>query len=60
MKRFVELRRPEQMRHWATAAGLRDFQVLGQGALADDPQIGQGVWLTWQKPAEAAPSSTPH
>jgi ubiquinone/menaquinone biosynthesis C-methylase UbiE len=45
-KRFVELRRPEQMQKWAQDAGLKDFRVLGQGALsADDPQVGQGVWL---------------
>jgi ubiquinone/menaquinone biosynthesis C-methylase UbiE len=49
-KRFVELRRPEQMRKWAEAAGLRDFQVLGQGAIsADDAQVGQGVWLLFEK-----------
>jgi len=50
-QRFVELRRPEQMRHWAQAAGLSDFEVAGKGALsADDPKVGQGVWLWFTKP----------
>ncbi len=49
-QRFVELRRPEQMKEWATKAGLQGFQVLGQGAIsADDPQVGQGVWLLYEK-----------
>jgi len=48
-KRFVELRRPEQMRAWAQEAKLTDFTVLGQGAIADDPTIGQGVWLVFEK-----------
>lgn len=48
-KRFVELRRPEQMRAWAEQARLPEFTVLGQGAIADDPQIGQGVWLVFEK-----------
>ncbi|MCU0873336.1 MAG: class I SAM-dependent methyltransferase [Pirellulaceae bacterium] len=49
-KRFAELRRPEQMKEWASKAGLPDFRVLGQGAIsADDPQVGQGVWLLFEK-----------
>ncbi len=49
-RRFVELRRPEQMQQWAQAAGLRDYQVLGRGAIsADDPHVGQGVWLLLEK-----------
>jgi SAM-dependent methyltransferase len=48
--RFVELRRPEQMRKWAQGAELPRFEVLGQGAISDDPQIGQGVWLVFEKP----------
>lgn len=48
-KRFVELRRPEQMRAWAEQAKLPEFTVLGQGAIADDPRIGQGVWLLFEK-----------
>jgi SAM-dependent methyltransferase len=58
-KRFVELRRPEQMRKWAEAAGLCEFQVFGQGALsADDEKVGQGVWLLFEKkpPAAVEPS----
>ena len=49
-KCFVELRRPEQMRKWAEEAGLRKFQVLGQGAIsAADARVGQGVWLLFEK-----------
>ena len=49
-QRFVELRRPEQMRKWAEEAGLPNFRVLGRGAIsADDPDVGQGVWLVYQK-----------
>lgn len=52
-KHFVELRRPEQMKRWAEEAGLRNFEVLGRGAIsADDPRVGQGVWLLLQKPTE--------
>jgi SAM-dependent methyltransferase len=48
--RFVELRRPEQMQQWARKAGLPEFQILGRGALsADDPRVGQGVWLLFEK-----------
>jgi SAM-dependent methyltransferase len=50
-QRFVELRRPEQMKEWAEAAGLEQFQVLGQGAIsAADKRVGQGVWLLYEKP----------
>ena len=49
-RRFVELRRPEQMRAWAEAAGLKNYRVLGQGAIsAEDPEVGQGVWLVFEK-----------
>jgi len=49
-KRFVELRRPEQMRQWAAAAGLPESEVLGQGAIsAEDARVGQGVWLLFKK-----------
>ena len=54
-KRFVELRRPEQLREWAEAACLRHVQIMGKGALsADDPRVGQGVWLLLEKQPEAA------
>jgi len=54
-KRFVELRRPEQMTKWAREAGLDDFMVMGLGAIsADDPRVGQGVWLLFEKKPEAA------
>jgi SAM-dependent methyltransferase len=49
-KRFVELRRPEQMRRWAEEARLPKFEVMGKGAISDeDPRVGQGVWLLFEK-----------
>jgi hypothetical protein len=49
-KRFVELRCPEQMRQWAEAAKLPQFEVMGRGAIsADDPRVGQGVWVLFTK-----------
>lgn len=49
-KRFVELRRPEQMKEWAKVAGLPDFRVMGEGAIsAGDARVGQGVWLQFTK-----------
>lgn len=59
-QRFVALRQPEQMVRWAQLAGLKKFEVLGKGALcADDPRVGQGVWLLFEKPAFAQPPSPP-
>ncbi|MGQ9574792.1 MAG: class I SAM-dependent methyltransferase [Thermoguttaceae bacterium] len=52
-KRFVELRRPEQITRWAQQAGLPEFQVLGKGAIsAEDERVGQGVWVLFGKKAE--------
>jgi len=49
-QRFVELRRPEQMKQWAEAAGLGDAVVMGKGAIsAEDARVGQGVWLLLEK-----------
>ena len=49
-QRFIELRRPEQMKKWAEEAGLKDFQVMGEGAIsAADARVGQGVWLLFEK-----------
>lgn len=54
-RRFVELRRPEQMRQWAREAGLPQFEVLGEGAIsAGDSRVGQGVWLMFEKVGEQA------
>ena len=54
-KRFVELRRPEQMMKWAEEAGLRDSKVMGKGAISDeDKRVGQGVWLLLEKKLEEA------
>ncbi len=50
-RRFVELRRPEQMEEWAAEAGLPDYTVMGKGAIsAEDARVGQGVWLLFEKP----------
>ncbi len=50
-KRFIALRTPEQMTRWAGEAGLEDFRVMGKGAIsAEDPRVGQGVWLVFEKP----------
>jgi SAM-dependent methyltransferase len=52
-RQFVALRRPEQMREWAVNAELSKFRILGKGAIAaDDPRVGQGVWLLFEKPAK--------
>ena len=49
-KRFVELRRPEQIENWARDAGLTEFEVMGEGAIsAEDARVGQGVWLLFTK-----------
>jgi len=49
-KRFVELRRPEQMKKWAEGAGLTEFEVMGEGAIsAGDARVGQGTWLLFTK-----------
>ncbi len=49
--RFVDLRRPERMREWATQAKIPKFEMAGKGAIsADDPKVGQGVWLWFAKP----------
>jgi SAM-dependent methyltransferase len=54
-KRFVALRRPEQLIRWAKEAGLRDFDVMGKGAISDeDERVGQGVWLLFEKKVEGA------
>ena len=56
-KRFVELRRPEKMQEWAKAAKLPHFEVLGKGAIsADDPRVGQGVWLLMEKKVPSEPA----
>ena len=48
--RFVELRRPKQMKKWARDAGLHEFEVMGEGAISSgDERTGQGVWLLFEK-----------
>ena len=59
-KRFVELRRPEQMQKWAEQAKLPEFRVMGKGAIsAEDTRVGQGVWLLIEKKPEPGPSPGP-
>lgn len=49
-RRFVDLRCPKQMEQWAADAGLPQYTVMGKGAIsADDPRVGQGVWLLFHK-----------
>ena len=58
--RFVELRRPEQMKQWGDAAGLREFEVLGKGAISsEDKRTGQGVWILFEKKVEGVCNPTP-
>jgi len=41
------------MHKWAKEAKLPDYQVMGKGAIsAEDPRVGQGVWLLIQKKAQ--------
>jgi SAM-dependent methyltransferase len=59
-KRFVELRRPEQMKEWAKGAGLHEFEVMGMGAISsEDKRTGQGVWILFEKKTVAACNPTP-
>ncbi|MCH5376231.1 MAG: class I SAM-dependent methyltransferase, partial [Planctomycetes bacterium] len=51
-EKFVALRRPEQMREWAEQAKLPEYTVMGQGAITNDPEIGQGVWIVFEKKPE--------
>lgn len=52
-RRFIQLRRPQQMRRWAQEAGLPEAQVMGDGAVsAADARVGQGVWLRFEKKTE--------
>ncbi len=49
-RRFVDLRCPKQMDQWAAQAELPRYTVMGKGAIsADDPRVGQGVWLLFHK-----------
>jgi SAM-dependent methyltransferase len=49
-KEFARLRNPETFRQWARKAGIKDFKVIGHGALpADDPRAGCGIWVIFTK-----------
>jgi len=50
MRAFKEVRKPETFRRWAREAGLKDFEVWGEGGLPeDDPGAGLGIWLRFDK-----------
>ena len=50
---FREARSPSTFERLAREAGLRDFEVIGEGGLdADDPDAGRGIWLRFGKNAE--------
>jgi len=52
-KRFVQIRRPEQMKQWARDAALHEFEVMGKGAISiEDERTGQGVWLLFEKKSQ--------
>lgn len=54
-RHFVEMRKPEQMKAWAEAAGLSGYTIMGHGAIsAEDPRVGQGVWIVIGKPAQTS------
>lgn len=54
MDAFRAARSPDTFRNWATQAGIRDFEILGEGGLTeDDPETGLGVWLIFRKGHEA-------
>jgi hypothetical protein len=41
---------PDTFRDWATQAGARDFEDIGEGGLGEnDSQPGLGVWLIFRK-----------
>ncbi len=52
-KEFVRLRDPDTIDQWAKDAGIRDFEVIGHGAVPpDDPRAGSGTWLRFTKPKD--------
>lgn len=54
MDAFRAVRNPNTFINWATEAGIRDFEIIGEGGLAeDDAETGLGVWLIFRKGHEA-------
>jgi len=50
---FREARSPATFERLAREAGLRDFEVIGEGGLdADDLDTGRGIWLRFGRNAE--------
>ncbi len=53
VRAFREVRSRDVFQQWAEEAGLEDFEVLGEAALAeDDPNTGLGLWLIFEKGQE--------
>jgi len=50
LEAFALARHPETFRRLANDAGLRRFEVVGEGGLnEDDPHAGIGIWLRFEK-----------
>ncbi len=50
VRAFQEVRSQDAFRRWAEAAGLTDFDVVGEAALSEhDPDTGLGLWLIFEK-----------
>lgn len=50
MDTFKAARSTDNFRSWVTEAGLRDFEIIGEGGLTEDaPETGLGVWLIFRK-----------
>ena len=53
-EKFREARSPATFERLARQAGLRDFEVVGEGGLdADDPDAGRGIWLRFGRERES-------
>jgi len=53
LRSFQEVRSRDTFRRWAEDAGLEDFEVVGEPALPeDDPDVGLGLWLIFEKKQE--------
>ena len=52
MDAFSAARNPDTFRNWATQAGIKDLEIIGEGGLAEDnPETGLDVWLIFRKGA---------
>lgn len=54
MDAFRPARSPETFKNWAAQAGIRNFEIIGEGGLTeDDPETGLGVWGVFRKEYKA-------